>query len=321
MHVTLRQLTLFESVARHLSYTRAAEELHLSQPAVSMQVRQLEESVGLPLFEKLGKRIHLTEAGQEMFHYSQTINQQLIEAEEVMEALKGVKRGRLRISVATTANYFATRLLAAFSREYEGTSFALEVTNRKTLLQRLADNETDLVIMGRPPDGLELQAESFMENPLVVIAPPDHELAQASGPIPLQRIQDETFVVRELDSGTRIAMERFFRNRGVHLRAGMEMTSNEAIKQAVEAGLGLGIVSVHTLELELEVGRLVVLDVDEFPIMRHWYIVHRKGKRLSPVAMTFRNYLLGPEGAPQLDSSVAHPVVRVAGAPDPVSDA
>lgn len=320
MHVTLRQLTLFESVARNLSFTRAAEELHLSQPAVSMQVRQLEESVGLPLFEKYGRRIHLTEAGREMFHYSQAINHQLQEAEELMEALKGVRRGRLRISVATTANYFATRLLAAFAREYEGTTFALEVTNRKTLLQRLADNDTDLVVMGKPPEGLDLVAESFMENPLVIIAPPDHPLAAETVPISLARIQDETFVVREMESGTRVAMERFFAEQGVQFKAGMEMTSNEAIKQAVEAGLGLGIVSVHTLELELELKRLAVLNVEQFPIMRHWYVVHRRGKRLSPVAMTFRNYLLGPEGAPQLHLPVVHPAVRAGGASVPEKD-
>jgi DNA-binding transcriptional LysR family regulator len=211
--------------------------------------------------------------------------------------LKGVQRGHLRISVATTANYFATRLLAAFAREYQGTSFALEVTNRKTLLQRLADNDTDLVIMGKPPDRLDLVAEAFMENPLVVIAPPGHPLASYGGPIPLSRIQEETFVVREMDSGTRIAMERFFADRQVDLKAGMEMTSNEAIKQAVEAGLGLGIVSVHTLELELETGRLLVLKVEDFPILRHWYLVHREGKRLSPVALAFRGFLLEAESS------------------------
>jgi DNA-binding transcriptional LysR family regulator len=297
VHITLRQLTLFEAVARHSSFTRAANELHLSQPAVSMQVRQLEDAVGLPLFEKLGKQIYLTEAGHEMFRYSQSINQQLREAEEVMAALKGVQRGHLRISVATTANYFATRLLAAFAREYEGTSFALEVTNRKTLLQRLAQNDTDVVIMGRPPEGLDLVAEAFMENPLVAIAPPGHPLADHRGPIALSRIQEETFVVREMDSGTRIAMERFFADRGVELKAGMEMTSNEAIKQAVEAGLGLGIVSVHTLELELETGRLVILQVEDFPILRHWYVVYRQGKRLSPIAHAFQAFLLAAKSS------------------------
>lgn len=298
MHVTLRQLRVFESVARHLSHTRAARELHLSQPAVSMQVRQLEDAVGLPLFEKLGKRIHLTEAGREMFHYSQTIGQQLREAEEVMTALKGVRRGHLRLSVASTANSFATRLLAAFSRRHEGASFSLDVTNRKSLLDQLTANETDLVIMGKPPADLGLAATPFMENPLVVVAPPDHRLVKEQrrrGAIPLSRIQQETFVVREAASGTRIAMERFFQQRGIQLQAGMEMTSNEAIKQAVEAGLGLGIVSVHTLELELEARRLAVLEVEDFPILRHWYVVHCPGKRLAPVARAFRDYVLGAE--------------------------
>lgn len=294
MHITLRQLEVFAAVARHTSYTRAAEELHLSQPAVSMQIRQLEEMAGLPLFEKLGKKIHLTQAGREFFHYSQAIGRQLQELDEVIEALKGVQTGHLRISVATTANYFATRLLAAFSRKYPGTTFSLDVTNRKALLDQLASNETDLVIMGKPPEGLELDATPFMENPLVIIAPPQHPLAAARR-IPLVRLQDEVFVAREQQSGTRIAMERFFQERGVQLRTGMEMTSNSAIKHAVEAGLGLGIVSIHTLELELEAGRLVILDVEGFPILRHWYLVTCTGKRLPPVAKAFFDLLLGSE--------------------------
>jgi len=292
MHVTLRQLALFEAVARNLSFTAAARELHLSQPAVSIQVGQLEQSIGLPLFEKLGKRIQLTEAGREMYHYCQAISEQLDEAEEVMAALKGVKRGHLKISVATTANYFATRLLAAFIKEYEGATFTLDVTNRQTLLEQLTDNAVDMVIMGQPPEDLDLDAVPFMENPLVIIAPPDHPLVSANKPIPLQRIQEETFVVREMQSGTRIAMERFFSEKGIRLKAGMEMTSNEAIKQAVEAGLGLGLVSIHTLELELETHRLSVLDVKDFPIMRFWYIVKRKGKRLSPTAQRFQEFVL-----------------------------
>jgi len=295
MHLTLRQLEVFEAVARHLSFTRAAEELHLSQPAVSMQIRQLEETAGMPLFEKLGKQIHLTEAGREFFHYSQAIGRQLEELAEVVEALKGVQTGHLRISVATTANYFATRLLAAFSRRYPGTAFSLDVTNRKTLLDQLASNETDLVIMGKPPEGLDLDATAFMENPLVIIAPPDHPLAGRKD-IPLAELQNEVFVAREEQSGTRIAMERFFQERGVRLKTGMEMTSNSAIKHAVEAGLGLGIVSIHTLELELEAGRLVVLDVQGFPIERHWYLVTVRGKRLPPVARAFFDFLMG-EGA------------------------
>ena len=291
MHVTLRQLQVFEAVARHLNFTRAAEELHLSQPAVSMQVRQFEDAVGLPLFEQLGKRIYLTDAGREMFGYSRSIARLLTEADEVMEQLKGVRRGHLTVSVASTANYFATRLLAAFVQRNPSITFSLDVTNRETLLRQLENNERDVVIMGRPPQGLDLAADPFMENPLVIVAPPGHPLVTERA-IPLERLQSETFVVREQGSGTRIAMERFFAERGVTLTTGMEMSSNEAIKQAVEAGLGLGIVSMHTMELELETRRLVVLDVQAFPIPRHWYVVHRQGKRLSPVAQAFKNFVL-----------------------------
>lgn len=295
MNVTFRQLKVFESVARQLSYTRAAEELHLTQPAVSMQIKQLEDQVGLPLFEQLGKKIFLTEAGREMYHYSRAIAQQLDEAERIIAELKGVQRGRLSIAVASTANYFATRLLATFSQRYEHVTISLDVTNRAGLLQHLDDNDDDLVIMGRPPQGLDLIVEPFMKNPLVIIAPPAHPLV-GEEKIPLSRIQQETFVVRERGSGTRNAMEQFFADKGVQITTGMEMNSNEAIKQAVEAGLGLGIVSIHTLELELELKRLAVLDVEGFPITRHWYIVHRQGKRLSPVAQVFKAFVLN-EGA------------------------
>ncbi|HHM05668.1 MAG TPA: LysR family transcriptional regulator [Gammaproteobacteria bacterium] len=295
MNITLRQLKVFEAVARNTSFTRAAEELHLTQPAVSMQVKQLEEHVGLALFEQLGKKIFLTSAGQEMYYYSRAIAQQLEEAERVLDEMKGVRGGRLAVAVASTANHFATRLLATFSRRYDNPTISLDVTNRKGLLRHLEANDIDMVIMGRPPRELDLAAESFTENPLVVIAPTDHPLA-GSAQIPFDRLQNETFVIREPGSGTRVAMERFFREQGVALSTGMEMSSNEAIKQAVEAGLGLGIVSEHTLELELETHRLVILDVEHFPILRHWYVVHRKGKRLSPVAQVFKEFVL-KEGA------------------------
>jgi len=291
MHLTLHQLKVFESVARLLSYTRAAEELFLSQPAVSMQIKQLEDNIGLPLFDRLGKKIYLTEAGREMFRYSRTIAQQLSEAETVIEELKGIKRGKLVISVASTANYFSTRLLAIFNKRIEGVTVSLDVTNRENLLHQLTSNDTDLVIMGRPPEGLDLEAEPFMDNPLVVIAAPGHPFAKRKR-IPLTDLQDETFVVRETGSGTRMASERFFNEKGINLNTGMVMTSNEAIQQAVQAGLGLGIVSLHTLDLELKTNSLVVLDVESFPIMRQWYIVHRKGKRLSPVAQAFKTFIL-----------------------------
>lgn len=291
MNITLRQLQVFDAVAEKLSYTAAAKALFLTQPAVSMQIKQLEDGLGLALFEKLGKKIYLTEAGREFYNYARAISRELAEAEEVLEQLKGLGRGRLAISVASTANSFATRLLAAFAKEHKGVTISLDVTNRRVLLDQLEFNKTDLVIMGRPPEELNLATEAFMENPLVVIAPPDHTLA-GEKQIPIEWLQQETFVVRESGSGTRIAMERFFADHGVILTTGMEMTSNEAIKQSVEAGLGLGIVSIHTLELELETKRLVILDAQPFPILRHWYIVHRKGKRLSPVARAFMDYVL-----------------------------
>lgn len=291
MRVTLRQLNVFEAVARQLSYTRAAEELHLSQPAVSMQVRQLEDEVGLELFEKLGKKIQLSEAGRELYQYSQAINRQLQEAAEVLESLKGLSRGRLKVAVASTVNYYAPRLLAAFSQEYPGVSLHLDVTNRESLVRLLQANEADVVLMGQPPKGLDLESEPFMDNPLVVIAPPEHVLAEERC-IPFSRVAEEVFVMRETGSGTRQAMERLFADAGLPIKQGMEMTRNEAIKQAVRAGLGLSVVSVHTIELELETGRLVVLDVEGFPIHRKWYLVYRKGKRLSPIAEAFRSYVM-----------------------------
>jgi len=291
LNLTFRQLKVFESAARHLSYTRAAEELHLSQPGVSMQIKQLEESVGLPLFEQIGKKMYLTVAGREVYVYSQSIGHLLDEIEVVLEELKGVSRGKLAISVATTASHFTTRLLAAFSQRYAGVTISLDITNRESLKHQLENNQPDLVIMGQPPVGVDVESETFMENPLVMIAPSDHPLA-SMGNIPLKHFDEERFVVREEGSGTRGAIQRFFAEHDVHFHTGIEMSSNEAIKQAVEAGLGLGIVSIHTLELELETERLAILDVEDFPIKRHWHIVQRSGKRLSPLAQTFKQFVL-----------------------------
>lgn len=291
MNVTFRQLRIFEAVARHLSFTRASEELHLTQPAVSMQVKQLEESVGLALFEQVGKRIYLTEAGEEMARYSRHILDTLQEAEQVFGEMQGLERGHLRIAVASTANYFVPRLLAAFCQRHPQVQVSLDVTNRKRLLEALSDNNTDLVIMGKPPQTMEVEAQIFMENPLVAIAPPSHPLA-GQRRIPLQRLQEETFLIREKGSGTRSATERFFVDHGLSLSATMEMSSSESIKQGVEAGLGLGLLSLHTLEMELALKRLVVLDVEELPIHRYWYIMHRTGKRLSAVTHSFKEFVL-----------------------------
>ena len=291
LNITIRQLKVFEAVARHLSYTRAAEELHLTQPAVSMQIKQLEEAIGDNVLEKFGKKNYLTAAGKEMQYYGKEILRLLQETEDVLQDLKGLKKGSLDISVATTANDFATRILAEFSQQHEELNYRLDVTNRKTLINQLENNEKDLVIMGRPPEGLDVETDQIMENPLVVIAPANHPLAKEKE-ISLIELIKYTFVVREKASGTRIAMERFFAKYGVKMTSKMEMTSNEAIKQAVQAGLGLGIVSIHTVSLELETKRLVILDVQNFPILRHWYVVYKRGKRLSAIADAFREYVL-----------------------------
>ncbi|MDP2027489.1 LysR family transcriptional regulator [Sulfuriferula sp.] len=295
MNFTLRQLQLFEAVARNASFTRAAEEMHLTQPAVSTQVKQLEEDVGTPLFEHMGRKIFLTEAGREMYEFSRNIAQKFTDIGMVLDEMKGVKRGMLNISVTSTAKYFAPYLLAAFCRQHTGITVNLDVTNRETLLRQLADNTPDMAIMGKPPDGLDLKADSFMSNPLVVIAPPDHPLVKA-GRIALDRLLQERFIVREQGSGTRNAIERFLQHRGLTMTTTMEMSRNEAIKHAVMAGLGLGIVSIHTLEMEFALGRLAVLNVEGFPILKDWYVVHRTGKRFSAAAEAFKAFVLNEGG-------------------------
>ena len=291
MNITLRQLKVFSAVAKHLSFTRAAEELHLTQPAVSMQVKQLESQLESSLFEQLGKKIYLTEAGEEVSHYSRTISQQLDDMETALANLKGLAHGKLRISVATTANYFAPHLLATFTQRFPNVNVILDVTNRQTLLRQLAENEVDMVIMGTPPVEMELEAGAFMENPLVLIAPPGHHLVD-SKQIPLKLLEDEVFLLREPGSGTRSAMERFFAQHDVTITASMEVSSDEAIKQSVQAGLGLGVMSQDALQMELTLDRLKILDAEHFPIQRSWFVVHRKGKRLSAIAQAFKNFLL-----------------------------
>jgi DNA-binding transcriptional LysR family regulator len=295
INFTLRQLRIFDAVSRHLSYSRAAEALYLTQPAVSMQIKQLEESVGLPLLEQLGKKVYLTEAGREFQNYCRNILQQVSDADAMFTELKGMS-GKLNIHVVSTAGYFTPQLLAEFCKRYPQAKVSLNVSNREILLQGLAHNDMDMAIMGRPPEGLDLEAAPFMDNRLVIIAPANHPLAHERR-IPMSRLAEETFLVREQGSGTRIAMERFFSDQRIQLTTGTEMSTNEAIKQAVQAGMGLGILSLHTVQLELELRRLIVLDVENFPIQRHWYVIHRKGKRLTSVAQAFKDFLLAEASA------------------------
>lgn len=290
-HFTLRQLQIFEKVASHLNYSHAAKQLYLSQPAVSMQIKQLEESIGLPLFEQMGKRIFLTEAGRELFHYSRNITQQIGEMEAVFDEMKGLGHGKLTISVVNTANYFTPQLLAKFCQRYPNINVILQVANRDAVLKQLADNNTDLAILGQPPDGLDISAEPFLDNPLVVIAALNHPLAKLKR-VKFSRLAEETFLSREQGSGTRSAMERVFAQHKIQPHISMEMETNEAIKQAVQAGMGLGILSLHSIELELETKRIAMLNVEHFPLLRHWFVAHRSNKRLSGAALAFKDFLL-----------------------------
>jgi DNA-binding transcriptional LysR family regulator len=262
--------------------------MHLSQPAVSMQIKQLEETLGLPLFEQIGKRIHLTEAGRETLEASRAVHRELANLEHSLADLQGLKGGALSVSVVSSASYLGARLIAAFRRIHPDVRVSLNAVNRETLLRHLAENSIDLALMGKPPDNHDLLAQPFMDNPLVVIASPSHPLAGMHD-IPLMRLAEEPFVGREKGSGTRSAVEKYFEANGLVLKVAMEMNKNEAIKQAVEAGLGVGVVSLHG---ELAKRNLRILDVQGFPLLRKWYLVQRQGKRLSAAAQAFAQFVL-----------------------------
>ncbi len=256
-----------------------------------MQVKQLEENVGMPLLEQQGKRISLTEAGREVYDLARRVSNQIDQTEESLRQLRGDRGGRLRLAVVGTANYFVPQLVTAFRQAHPEVTVSLTVNNRASVVNSLLFNERDLAIVGDLPAGVELDGQPFMDNHLVVIGPPHHGLA-GLGPIPLERLKQEVFLVREPGSSSRMAMEDIFASHGISFAAGMEMSSNEAIKQAVQAGLGLGIVALHTVGLELETRRLVVLPVERFPVVRQWHIAHRPGKRLPLVAEQFRAFIL-----------------------------
>jgi DNA-binding transcriptional LysR family regulator len=299
-NATLRQLKVFQVVARHLSFSRAAEELHLTQPAVSAQIRELEGHTGLPLFERVGKRVYLTAAGTELVAHSRSIIQLFRETEEAMDRLKGVAGGKLNVAVISAGDYFFPRILAEFARHHPGVTLHLTVHNREELLHQLADNLTDLAVMVRPPDGAETVAEPFAPHAYVIVAPPDHPLASVRH-IPFERLLREPFIVREQGSDTWNSMHDAFGARLGELFVAMEIRSNETIKQAVIAGMGVSFLSAHAIGLDLRVGNLAVLDVVGFPHMRHWYVVHRRNKRLAPVAQAFKRFLLN-DGARLIES-------------------
>lgn len=279
-------------MARHGSISKAAADLALTQPAVSMQVRQLEDQIGLKLIEQIGKRMVLTEAGCELRGHALKISGQIGELAAAMDQFRGLERGVLRLAVVSTANYFLPPLIAAYHHAYPGVRISLAVENRDQVLVALNENRTDLAITGQPPDLPDVAASMFMKNPLVVIAEPEHRLVLEAR-IPLARLAEETLLLREQGSGTRALIERYLSEHRIAYRPGCELATNEAVKQAVQAGLGIGIVPAQTIELELETHRLAVLPVEGFPLLRHWFVLHRNDKRLTKAAEAFRALLLG----------------------------
>jgi DNA-binding transcriptional LysR family regulator len=290
-HVSLRQLRVFEAAATNRSFSKAAEALHLTQPGVSMHIKELETSAGLPLFERIGKKLYVTEAGQELLARAREILRALKDAEDTLDGLRGLRRGRINLAVVSTAKYFVPQLLARFGKDFPALEIRLAVSNRNSVIDQLVANEVDLAIMGRSPQSLDTVAEPFAQNPHVIIAAPDHPLA-AQRRISVETVAKENFIVREPGSGTRLAMQQFFEEFGLACKVGMEMASNETIKQAVMAGMGLSFISRHTTNLEIQTGRLVVLDVRGTPVIRQWHVAHLAKKRLSPTAVAFKEFVL-----------------------------
>lgn len=290
-HATLRQLKVFEAVARLLSFSRAAEELHLTQPAVSTQVRKLEEHAGNALFEQFGKKIYLTPPGTELLQISRAIIQQFEAAEHAMMQFKGVSGGKLNVGVISAGDYFFPRLLVEFASRHQGVTLNFTVHNRAGLLTHISENLTDLAIMVRPPTDLDTVNQPFAPHPYVIVAAPGHPLV-GEKKIAMQRLMREPFVVREKASDTWHSMEDGFGGDLSGINVAMEIRSTETIKQAVIAGMGVSFVSAHTVSQELRAGSLRVLDVEGFPLMLNWYVVHRRSKRLPPVAQAFKDFLL-----------------------------
>jgi DNA-binding transcriptional LysR family regulator len=288
---TLRQLEIFATVARTGSLTRAAAEVHLTQPAVSMQLKQLEEAVGIPLAEPAGRGIQLTDAGREFAEHVEEVLERVAHLEELAARWRGVRSGRVRLGVVSTAKYFIPRLLAQFLKSHPGVDFRMTIHNREQIVEQLRANTVDFAIMGRPPEGIDCVATAFAPNPLGIVAAPEHPLSRRRGMKPAE-LANEAFIVREPGSGTRAAMERFFAAHHVKWRTAMEMASNESIKQAVIAGLGLGFLSLHTVRGELAAGRIVALDVEGLPVQRQWYAVRRASRRLVPAAEEFGEFLV-----------------------------
>ena len=289
-YTTFRQLEIFEAIARLSSFTRASEELFLTQPTTSMQMKKLTDAVGVPLIEQVGKKIRLTPDGQQLALATREIFGILDRYTMSVADRQGLKQGQLRLMAITTASYFAPRLLGEFAKLYPGIDVSLRVTNKEQVLASMADNLDDLYFVGQPPEDIDVVATPIMDNPIIVLAAPGHPLAHT--PVSLDRIAREPWLMREKGSGTRNAIERIFTGHGLNIHPRLELGSNEAIKQAILAGLGISALSRHALTLN-QPGQFAELEVEGFPILRHWYAVYPAGRQLSVVARAFLDYLLG----------------------------
>ena len=289
--LTLRQFQIFAVAARHLSYARAAEELHLTPPAVSMQLKQLEDNVGLPLFERMGRGVALTGAGELLLHHALRVLGEIKDAEANLMAMAGAKTGQISVGLVSTAKYFMPRLLAQFAQEHPGIDVQFSVGNREALLQKLHDNTIDLAVMGRTPVEIDAHAEPMASHPYILIGPADHPLRDARR-FDMHELRHETFLLREEGSGSRRVAEEMFKNHLFTPARTISMGSNETIKQAVMAGMGVSLISLHTLPLELKTREVSLLDVIGTPIERTWYVVNMNAKRLLPAGQRFRNFLL-----------------------------
>ena len=288
-HGTLPQLRVFEASARLGSLTRAADELHIAQPTASVQIKKLTETVGLPLFEHVGRHVYLTDAGQRLYAGCHDIFRALSTLDETLNGLRAIGSGHLRLAVCSTGKYFAPRMLGAFLQRHPDVEASLEIHNRKTLIERLANNEDDLYLFASPLDREDVVTQALLPNPLVVFARDDHPLAKARQ-ISLERIAAESFLTREPGSGTRLLATKLFEQRGLSPKIRMELSTDEAIKEAILAGLGVSIMSRFTLGREAETPRLICLDVEGFPLENHWHIVYPVGKQLSATARGFMDF-------------------------------
>lgn len=289
--LTLRQLQIFVAAAKNLSFARTAEALHLTPPAVSMQLKQLEENIGLPLFERSGREVRLTAAGGLFVHHAARILGEIKDTEFSLQSLLDAETGQITVGMVSTAKYFMPRMLAGYSRENQGVEVQFMVGNREVILQKLVDNELDLAIMGRMPSEVDATSLPMAVHPYVIVAPPDHPLGSAKS-FDLQELRGETFLLREEGSGSRRVAEEMFKNHLFTPAKTLSLGSNETIKQTVMAGMGVSLISLHTLMLELKTGALQILDVQGTPIERKWYLVHMNGKRLLPSGQRFKSYLL-----------------------------